>query len=390
MKKIFIYSLIAMALFGGANLSYADNISEYTLLEPLPCIEGTGNNCKEGETIPTMSLDGYVGYVFKLAIALAVFLAIVVLIYGGFEYMMSEAFNTKIAAKTRMQNAILGLLGALASYLILATIDPRLVQINTRIPAIKITIEKDVLDFQGTLEKDLKKLGVQYRASVALSEEKILAAEKRISEIENKDGERTPDEQVEIEKLKQIIRTERTEQAKKMSAGMMTAEFKNILGEIRAIEREGVYFVGKDFKISLSQNSETNFTLTKLELDKINKNYSKNEYMKNDPEAIPRLEFRRDFYKQEMDNERELALEVVEYQKTLLKNRAEEIEADLKKTSKFYKVVISSLTDDIEDRKSDILDYLRKIKSDPILVEEYKTLLNDRVVFIDKVLGMKK
>lgn len=379
-----------MALFGGANLSYADNISEYTLLEPLPCIEGTGNNCKEGETIPTMSLDGYVGYVFKLAIALAVFLAIVVLIYGGFEYMMSEAFNTKIAAKTRMQNAILGLLGALASYLILATIDPRLVQINTRIPAIKITIEKDVLDFQGTLEKDLKKLGVQYRASVALSEEKILAAEKRISEIENKDGERTPDEQVEIEKLKQIIRTERTEQAKKMSAGMMTAEFKNILGEIRAIEREGVYFVGKDFKISLSQNSETNFTLTKLELDKINKNYSKNEYMKNDPEAIPRLEFRRDFYKQEMDNERELALEVVEYQKTLLKNRAEEIEADLKKTSKFYKVVISSLTDDIEDRKSDILDYLRKIKSDPILVEEYKTLLNDRVVFIDKVLGMKK
>ena len=306
-----------MALFGGANLSYADNISEYTLLEPLPCIEGTGNNCKEGETIPTMSLDGYVGYVFKLAIALAVFLAIVVLIYGGFEYMMSEAFNTKIAAKTRMQNAILGLLGALASYLILATIDPRLVQINTRIPAIKITIEKDVLDFQGTLEKDLKKLGVQYRASVALSEEKILAAEKRISEIENKDGERTPDEQVEIEKLKQIIRTERTEQAKKMSAGMMTAEFKNILGEIRAIEREGVYFVGKDFKISLSQNSETNFTLTKLELDKINKNYSKNEYMKNDPEAIPRLEFRRDFYKQEMDNERELALEVVEYQKTL-------------------------------------------------------------------------
>ena len=105
--------------------------ANYTLLAPLPCINGTGNGtCSSGQTIQTINAKSYAVYIFKLMIAGAIFLAIVRIIWGGFQYMTVEAYEGKSDAKGIIQGAIMGLLAALGSYLILYTIDPRLVDIS--------------------------------------------------------------------------------------------------------------------------------------------------------------------------------------------------------------------------------------------------------------------
>ena len=125
-----------LAAGGGSN-------SSYTLLEPLPCVNGTAAdtqtpNCVNGK-VSVFEVDYYIKYAFRLAIALAAFAAVVMFTYGGFEYMMSETSVTnQKTAKDRMKNAVLGLLAVLSSYVILNTIDPRLVNVTTTIPPLKL------------------------------------------------------------------------------------------------------------------------------------------------------------------------------------------------------------------------------------------------------------
>ncbi|MEY2664401.1 MAG: hypothetical protein RIT04_209 [Candidatus Parcubacteria bacterium] len=149
MKKFYstiILVTLGIGLFAGATINtitpvYAADTpiaKEYTLLEPLPCIEGEGSKCVKGETIQKIEISQYINYMFRLMIALAIFLAIFMFTYGAFEYMTSEAVGSKSDAKQRMWNSVLGVVAALASYLILYTIDPRLVQINAAVPAINV------------------------------------------------------------------------------------------------------------------------------------------------------------------------------------------------------------------------------------------------------------
>jgi hypothetical protein len=134
MKKILFYTLILLLLAPVATKAQ----DTYKLLQPLPCISGDVG-CKEGETKTDIDLNSYIGYVYKFAIAIAVFIAIVMIVYGGFEYMMSDSVTSKSDAKSKFKSAATGLLMVLASYLILQTIDPRLVGLNTSIPKLKIT-----------------------------------------------------------------------------------------------------------------------------------------------------------------------------------------------------------------------------------------------------------
>jgi hypothetical protein len=111
--------------------------SKYTLLEPLPCIPGEGVTCTAGKQVEQVDFKEYVQYMFNLLIAMAAVSAVFMIVYGGFQYMTSDAFNTKNEGLAKAKNAILGLLLVLCSFLILQTIDPRLVQINeTFVPAL--------------------------------------------------------------------------------------------------------------------------------------------------------------------------------------------------------------------------------------------------------------
>mgnify|MGYP001576646648 CR=1 FL=1 len=92
----------------------------YTLLQELP---------KEGKPLKeNVTLKEYLTWAFRFALALAGFLAVMMIVIGGVEYIISGANeSSRSDAKKRINSAISGLVLALVSYLVLYTINPSLV-----------------------------------------------------------------------------------------------------------------------------------------------------------------------------------------------------------------------------------------------------------------------
>lgn len=112
--------------FEGSTYSYSNSGSEkftYTLLQELP---------KEGGNLKTnVTLKEYLTWAFRFVLALAGFLAVMMIVIGGVEYIISGANEaSRSDAKKRINNAISGLVLALVSYLVLYTINPSLVDFN--------------------------------------------------------------------------------------------------------------------------------------------------------------------------------------------------------------------------------------------------------------------
>jgi len=99
-----------------------DAQAEYTLTVDYPTI---------GEVTPTNELTGYIRYIYLLGLSLVSITALGALVYGGFTYMLSGTVTTKDEAKKYIWGAISGLVLALAAYLILNTINPDLVSLET-------------------------------------------------------------------------------------------------------------------------------------------------------------------------------------------------------------------------------------------------------------------
>ena len=95
----------------------------YTLLQPLP---------QEGEDLKeNVTLEEYLTWAFRFTLALAGFLAVMMIVIGGVEYIISGANESmRGEAHKRISNAIYGLILALVSYLVLYTINPNLVDFN--------------------------------------------------------------------------------------------------------------------------------------------------------------------------------------------------------------------------------------------------------------------
>lgn len=102
---------------------------EYKLLSPVAGAQ------------PVVSTFGeYMKYVIPFVIQLAAVLAVIQIVIGGFEYAVSEAVTNKQEAKDRITQAVIGLLLGLTSYLILNTINPKLVELQIPIPKITCVI----------------------------------------------------------------------------------------------------------------------------------------------------------------------------------------------------------------------------------------------------------
>ena len=123
----------------------------YCLLAPLP---GLGDSVDT-----TQGVGAYINTLIKITIGLISVLAVVMLVVGGIEYMVSNIAGEKASAKSRMTNAIFGLILMLSSYLILNTINPKLVNLSVGVQKTSITsfpadttghdgygVGKDVLD----------------------------------------------------------------------------------------------------------------------------------------------------------------------------------------------------------------------------------------------------
>lgn len=79
------------------------------------------------ETITkSSSLGDFLAQAFNLGLALAAALAVIMIVWGGVEYMLSESVFSKDDGKKKIKDALTGLLLALVSWLILFTINPEI------------------------------------------------------------------------------------------------------------------------------------------------------------------------------------------------------------------------------------------------------------------------
>lgn len=94
--------------------------AEFVPLAPIPNLDTT-----DGAT-----LSDYLNSVFNFAISIGAILAVLMIVKGGFEYMTTEAVGQKGAARTSIQNAVLGLILLLMIVLILEVINPQLLNLD--------------------------------------------------------------------------------------------------------------------------------------------------------------------------------------------------------------------------------------------------------------------
>lgn len=134
-----------------------DTKTTYTPLAPLP--DGTGQLMGEFDTKPSDTnpcpFGKYLNIVIKFFIGMAAVLSMIMIVMGGIEYMTSDLVSSKESGKSKIRNAVLGLLLALGSYTILNTLNPKLLDVClNNLPEAKITIdaESETTPWTGTSE----------------------------------------------------------------------------------------------------------------------------------------------------------------------------------------------------------------------------------------------
>lgn len=119
--KTLQFMILAFFLFFAGAIPLIGIAADYVPLAPLPLPGGAS-----GPVGGPVSLGGYLSSMFQWIIGIAGVLAVLMIVIAGIEY-MSPVPSAKESGKNRAMAAILGLILALVSYLILRTINPDLV-----------------------------------------------------------------------------------------------------------------------------------------------------------------------------------------------------------------------------------------------------------------------
>ncbi|KND48537.1 MAG: hypothetical protein AB200_02305 [Parcubacteria bacterium C7867-005] len=125
MRYLLTLALFIFVLFGlSTDLASAEPTPfyDYTPLAELPGTTRPGTGAVNAAT--------YIPGIIKLTIGVAGALSVLMIIFGGIQYMSTDAISGKSDAKERIQNAIYGLVLAIGSYTILYTINPNFVKID--------------------------------------------------------------------------------------------------------------------------------------------------------------------------------------------------------------------------------------------------------------------
>lgn len=109
-------TFLALALPVSALL--AQGGGEFVPLAPIPGVTDQGD------------FSGYVNGIFRFSLIIASMLAVLYIAFGGLEYMTSESSDRKSRAKARILGAVGGLVLILASYIILNTINPDILNLK--------------------------------------------------------------------------------------------------------------------------------------------------------------------------------------------------------------------------------------------------------------------
>lgn len=96
---------------------------------PIPGVRFTPAT-EEGGEISVPFLAQYIAGVYRLSVGLGAILAAIMIVYGGFTYLLSASLPEVKEGKSIIQDAFIGLIVLLSSYLILKTINPALVELQ--------------------------------------------------------------------------------------------------------------------------------------------------------------------------------------------------------------------------------------------------------------------
>ena len=109
----------------------------YTMLAPLPGLEGTIN------TVDDCPFGKYLNIIIKLIMGISAVLAMVMITMGGIQYITSDLVSNKEAGKETITHAILGLVMMLGAFLILNTVNPKLLNACLKMPTVTIEISPE-------------------------------------------------------------------------------------------------------------------------------------------------------------------------------------------------------------------------------------------------------
>ncbi len=141
--KLLIILISVFSLFEYSKVTLA--VVNYELLAPIP---NQDNVARDTIVINEGTLEAYFKNLYRLGIVIATGLAVLMIMWGGIEYITTDAMGGKEEAKERISSAIMGLLLALGSFVILRTIDPNLVSVKLDITGVDLSqVQSNVGEF---------------------------------------------------------------------------------------------------------------------------------------------------------------------------------------------------------------------------------------------------
>ncbi len=96
---------------------------------PIPGVEFTQPTVENG-VVSVPFLAQYINGVYRYFLGVITLIAIIMVVYGGFHYLVGASTGSVMKGKQLITDAIMGLALAFCSYFILYTINPKLVQLN--------------------------------------------------------------------------------------------------------------------------------------------------------------------------------------------------------------------------------------------------------------------
>jgi hypothetical protein len=118
MKRLLGVLFLAFVVLFSPTPALGQGDAGYILLAPLPGLETTAelNAGEDG------AVANYFSIIYKIGVSLVLVIAVVMLVYGGIEYMTSDSIGGKGNGREIVSKAIIGIVLAVTSYALLYVI----------------------------------------------------------------------------------------------------------------------------------------------------------------------------------------------------------------------------------------------------------------------------
>lgn len=142
MKKILLVSIFFIFV-GFVPLVFAADPKGFTALAPIPGLTGPGVT----DIVNSTSLANFFNNLYKYLVGLAAVLAVIMIIWGGFEISTKDSISKQSDGRKKIQDAILGLVLVLSPVLVFSIINPSILNLSLNLEPLKTTTGSIAGDF---------------------------------------------------------------------------------------------------------------------------------------------------------------------------------------------------------------------------------------------------